>query len=66
MDTYYLLREMFEVVRYNKILSPSKIRDTYSKVMHFLKNDQNATTSTRLGMGLHKDIFVVLPLLEKI
>ena len=61
-ETCFLLREMFEVGQCNKILSPSKMRDTYRKCMYFLEDDQTATASTGLGISLHK---YIVPFPEK-
>ena len=59
------LREMFEVGRRNKILNPSKMRDTYGKLMHLLQDGLTATTSRSLGISLHKEIIMVGPFLEE-
>ena len=54
-----LMQEIFEVGRRNKILNPSKMRNTYGKLMYLMQDAQNMTVAKSLGFSLHKDIVLV-------
>jgi hypothetical protein len=57
-------RELFEVGRRNKVLNPSKMRDTYGKLMYLLQDAQSPPVAQTLGFSLYKDLVLVGPYLE--
>jgi len=59
-------QELFEVGRRNKVLNPSKMRDSYGKLMHLLQDAQSPTVARSLGFSLHKDLLMVRPFLETV
>ena len=52
-------QEMFEVGRRNKVLNPSKMRDTYGKLMHLLQDSQSPSVAKSLGFSLFRDLQMV-------
>ena len=59
-------QDLFEVGRRNKVLNPSKMRDTYGKLMHLLQDAQNPNVARSLGFTLYKDLVMVRPYLESL
>lgn len=57
-------QNVFEVGRRNKVLNPSKMRETYGKLMHLLQDAQSPTIAKSLGFTLYKDLVMVRPFLE--
>jgi len=58
-------QEIFEIGRRNKILNPSKMRDTYGKMMYMLQDSQNHSVTEHLGFSLIEEVKMVRPFLEK-
>jgi len=57
-------QNIFEIGRRNKVLNPSKMRDTYGKLMHLLQDAQSPSIAKSLGFSLYKDMVMVRPFLE--
>ena len=57
-------QNVFEIGRRNKVLNPSKMRDTYGKLMHLLQDAQSPTIAKSLGFTLFKELVMVRPFLE--
>ena len=57
-------QNIFEIGRRNKVLNPSKMRDTYGKLMHLLQDAQSPTIAKSLGFKLFKELVMVRPFLE--
>ncbi len=57
-------QHIFEIGRRNKVLNPSKMRDTYGKLMHLLQDAQSPTIARSLGFSLYKELVMVKPYLE--
>jgi hypothetical protein len=55
---------IFEIGRRNKVLNPSKMRNTYGKLMHLLQDAQSPSIAKSLGFSLYKDLVMVRPFLE--
>ena len=58
-DNENFLASCFEVGRRNKILNPSKMRDTYGKMMYLLQDSLQMSVSKGLGFSLYKEIVTV-------
>jgi len=58
-------QNVFEIGRRNKVLNPSKMRETYGKLMHLLQDAQSPTIAKSLGFTLYKDLVMVRPFLER-
>jgi len=58
-------QSIFEIGRRNKVLNPSKMRDTYGKLMHLLQDAQSQSIAKSIGFSLYKDLVMVRPYLEK-
>jgi len=57
-------QKIFEIGRRNKVLNPSKMRDTYGKLMHLLQDAQSPSIAKSLGFSLYKDMVMVRPFLD--
>lgn len=63
-DNADFLRDCFEVGRRNKILNPSKMRDTYGKMMYLLQDSLQSNVARSMGFSLYKEIVTVRAFLE--
>lgn len=64
-DNAAFFQKIFEIGRRNKVLNPSKMRDTYGKLMHLLQDAQSASVAQSLGFSLYKELLMVGPFLEE-
>lgn len=61
----WLFRDMFEIARRYKIMNPSKMRNTYGKLMFLLQDSQTASMQQTTNYNLVKDILTVHSFLKE-
>jgi hypothetical protein len=65
-DNVQFFRDMFEIARRYKIMNPTKLRDTYGKLMFLLMDAESTPIKTETGIDFIKPILTVhLFLLER-
>eukprot|EP00586_Coscinodiscus_wailesii_P015912 CAMPEP_0172507102 /NCGR_PEP_ID=MMETSP1066-20121228/201239_1 /TAXON_ID=671091 /ORGANISM="Coscinodiscus wailesii, Strain CCMP2513" /LENGTH=595 /DNA_ID=CAMNT_0013284495 /DNA_START=64 /DNA_END=1851 /DNA_ORIENTATION=+ len=63
-DNALFFQNIFEIGRRNKVLNPSRMRDTYGKLMHLLQDAQSQSAARSLGFSLYKELVMVGPFLH--
>lgn len=61
----WLFRDMFEIARRYKIMNPSKMRNTYGKLMFLLQDSQTSAMQQATNYNLVKDILTVHSFLKE-